>query len=320
MLDRLSTDRSIAGLVAQFVPLKVETDGPNWGQWASKYRHEGSGIPILYVIRADGEKLYAQSGSKPGAELPRFLLEHLKNAGTIFNDQQLAQVKSAVADSNEALAAGDAFTAVKRLESLRKLGTPGQLGSFAAAAQEADALYVKVVEQGKAALADAQQKLAGDDKFAGVLGVISANRIYGPLVDLKKELATAERDLNKSPELKAHLASAEALDRALGLAGQKSAALQKSAVTALSAIVARSPDSPAGAIAKAKLAELGVEPPATAAKGLRTWTDSTGQFKVEAELIRVADGKVELKKADGTVIAVPLDRLSPADQAAAAGK
>jgi len=46
----------------------------------------------------------------------------------------------------------------------------------------------------------------------------------------------------------------------------------------------------------------------------------TGKFSVEAELIKVADGKVELKKADGTLIAVPLDRLSTADQAAATGK
>jgi len=311
--------------VAQFVPLKVETDGPNWGQWASKYRHEGNAIPILYVIRADGEKLYAKSGGKPGDELPRFLLDHLRQAGTIFNDQQLAQIKSAVADTNTALEAGDAFTAVRRMESLRKLGTLGKLGSYATAAQEADALYVKLVEEGKTGLADAQQQLAGQDKFAGVLAVIAANRIYGSLAELKKELATAERDLSKNPELKPLVAPAESLDRALSLASQKSPVTRKSGVTSLLAIVSKSPGSPAAEIAKAKLTELGVETPAAdvpagAAKVSRTWTDATGKFSVEAELVRVADGKVELKKADGTIIAVPLDRLSPADQAAATGK
>lgn len=48
--------------------------------------------------------------------------------------------------------------------------------------------------------------------------------------------------------------------------------------------------------------------------GMRTWTDSTGQYKTEAEFVDFKDGRIHLKKADGTVVAIPLDRLSPADQ------
>lgn len=47
---------------------------------------------------------------------------------------------------------------------------------------------------------------------------------------------------------------------------------------------------------------------------LRTWTDVTGAFTVEAEFIGLADGKVELKKTDGKSISLPLDKLSPADR------
>ena len=46
----------------------------------------------------------------------------------------------------------------------------------------------------------------------------------------------------------------------------------------------------------------------------RTWTDTTGRFKVEAELVEVRDGNAVLKKADGPVIAVALQKLSPADR------
>ena len=46
----------------------------------------------------------------------------------------------------------------------------------------------------------------------------------------------------------------------------------------------------------------------------RTWTDTTGDFKVEAELLGVEDGLVRLKKEDGTVVSVPLARLSAADR------
>lgn len=47
----------------------------------------------------------------------------------------------------------------------------------------------------------------------------------------------------------------------------------------------------------------------------RQWTDSTGKFSVEAELVEVQDGKVLLKKtSDSTVITVPVARLSEADR------
>ncbi len=46
----------------------------------------------------------------------------------------------------------------------------------------------------------------------------------------------------------------------------------------------------------------------------REWTDATGKFSIKAELVDVRDGKVRLKKADGNVIAVPVAKLSKADQ------
>lgn len=46
----------------------------------------------------------------------------------------------------------------------------------------------------------------------------------------------------------------------------------------------------------------------------RTWTDQSGKFSVEAELIDVQDGKARLKKADGTILAVSLQKLSVADR------
>jgi WD40 repeat protein len=46
----------------------------------------------------------------------------------------------------------------------------------------------------------------------------------------------------------------------------------------------------------------------------REWTDSTGQFKIEAEFAGLKDGKVQLRKPDGTFVAIPLDKLSKLDQ------
>lgn len=53
---------------------------------------------------------------------------------------------------------------------------------------------------------------------------------------------------------------------------------------------------------------------AIAPLGAREWTDSTGKFKIEAEFVELKDGKVALKKADGTTLSIPLEKLSKADQ------
>ena len=47
----------------------------------------------------------------------------------------------------------------------------------------------------------------------------------------------------------------------------------------------------------------------------RTWTDSSGAHKVEAELLKVDGEIVHLKKADGAVIKVPLNKFCEDDQA-----
>jgi hypothetical protein len=45
----------------------------------------------------------------------------------------------------------------------------------------------------------------------------------------------------------------------------------------------------------------------------RQWTDSTGQFKVQAKFLRVEGEAIVLEKKDGEKIAVPKGRMSQAD-------
>lgn len=47
---------------------------------------------------------------------------------------------------------------------------------------------------------------------------------------------------------------------------------------------------------------------------VRTWSDFTGKFKIEAEFVSFDKGMVVLKKADGTTTTISIARLSPADQ------
>ncbi len=50
---------------------------------------------------------------------------------------------------------------------------------------------------------------------------------------------------------------------------------------------------------------------------VRTWTDNSGTYRVQAELIDCVNGVVRLRKTDGQIVSVPLDRLSALDRALA---
>lgn len=55
---------------------------------------------------------------------------------------------------------------------------------------------------------------------------------------------------------------------------------------------------------------LGIPDPSA----FRTWTDVTGNYRVEAQCVRFEDEIVHLKKRDGKVVQVPISKLSKADQ------
>lgn len=51
-----------------------------------------------------------------------------------------------------------------------------------------------------------------------------------------------------------------------------------------------------------------------ASGGKRTWTDSTGKFKIDAEFVSLASEQVQLLRPDGKLITLPIEKLSAADQ------
>lgn len=48
-------------------------------------------------------------------------------------------------------------------------------------------------------------------------------------------------------------------------------------------------------------------------KRIRTWTDRSGSFKVEAEFLLMKEGKIHLHKVNGVKIAVPVTKMSVED-------
>lgn len=253
--------------MVQFVPLKVDTDGANWGQWARKYAPEGNGIPIIYVIRADGQKMYGKSGAMNGDVLPKFMTLTLTQAGRIFNEKEFALLEKTVEAAKKSLDAGDTAAAVKSVAMLGKLGPLGNIGSHAKAAVEADALVKKLTEQGKAKLEESRQKIsAGSPPFEAVVSLVETHRVYLPLPELKSDLTAAMRELNKDAALREASEQAQALERAMALLETPSA--KSRATGALKQIVAKWPDAPVAKLAQEQLAK--VEPAAVAGEPAKT--------------------------------------------------
>ena len=46
----------------------------------------------------------------------------------------------------------------------------------------------------------------------------------------------------------------------------------------------------------------------------RTWSDSTGRFKIDAKLVCADDSEISLLKSDGKQVTIPLEKMSEADQ------
>jgi len=324
LLNRLQTDQSLARYAGWFIPLKIETNGEEWRKWASQYRHQGSSIPIVYVVRADGKQLYARSGSLPGPELPLMIEQVLSQAGTVYNDQQLQILKSSLDKSQELLDAGDTAGAVREFSKISKVGALGQLGSYAQPAVQADSFAQKLVEQGRTALTEANDKLGQEDsRLEGALALAETKRIYSALPPLRNDIVAAANAARTNPSLRDTLKLAEQLDEARDLL-QKPAG-QRRAVTALNRIIAENPGTPAAKLAGDWLQAENITPvPSVAAPAFRAWTSDRGTT-IEAALVDFGYGDpaakkdpfVVLEKRDGQRVTVPFARLSAASQALA---
>ncbi len=309
----------------------MTTDGnAQWSQWARQYPHEGQGIPVLYVIRADGEKLYARSGALSGAALPQMLLATLNQSGRIFSDAEAERLKAAVEQAKAAMQGEDPIAAARALGQLKPLGTPGELKSYSAPAQEADKLAEELASSASARIEEAKAGLQDPERaFESVLLLVEARDAYEVFPALHAEINQVLRSAERDEALSPLISQATSLERARRYAAAGTAGARKTAVTAYERIVQRYAGTKVEALARRELAELDPDAEILAAGGgdagpaekepraepFRTWTDRTGKFGTKARLVGVKEGRVALEKPDGKTIVLPLDRLSETDQA-----
>ena len=324
-MKRFREDLQLAPIVAQFVPLKLDTRTPEWQTWARQHPHDGNAIPIVYVVRADGETLYAKTGAPQGDDLPRLLLAQLGVAGKAITPAQATWFSQQADDLSSAMEQGDDKATFAILESLSRKGDPTNLGSYAASAVRIQELASTFVSQFQSELSEQRevwQQLDDQDNESWLKSareLAKLNQRYRELRLLRSELSQAIAEFKKNPLGREFYPSAELLVKAESVEDDSAKRAQEA--RKLRRMVARDSESLAAKQAIALLETWG-EPveaePAEETKPnaeFREWTDRTGKFKVVALFVELDGDEVVLRRQEGgQQIRVPVDRLSTDDR------
>ena len=291
------------------------------------YPVDGNGIPRLYVIRADGEKLYAAVGSLAGDMLPQMMLATIQQAGRSFSDADAMLLENAVTSAKSMLDQGNRLGAASALSAVTKFGSPDDFGSFAEPAITAGELYQQLLSAIDEQVKEAETMLAvasaDTDPLDSIIAIYEAEACYKLFPKLKSKAATLTRNLKKQSDYAETLSQADSLVKARLLASSINPRLRSRAPAAYTSVIRRFPTTRVDKLARAELAEI--EPEAKilqtnsdVAKPItefRKWTARTGNFSTTAKYLQHAAGKVQLQKLDGKRIVVDIPELSDEDQA-----
>jgi TolA-binding protein len=277
-------------LATQFVLLKVATDDRQmWSEWSRKYKHDGTGIPIVYVIRADGQMLYGKSGTP--APLPLFLVSALKQGGQLLPEKQLQSLQRNLQTVEQLRKAGQTEAAVGQLR--RNLGT-GSFSSVAvASAKLEDELTAEATEALQEAIADMNSET---ERLSAAIRLVRIDRDYGALPQMRKPLAVALKQHRTQVETRELLKQAEILLKAQTLQGTEK---WRQALASYQLVIDRYPKTPASALASREMDKLRSQstaaPTTPDSKGKPKPTrPSSPQDKQAASLLRL--GKLLLKR------------------------
>ena len=205
-------------MVAQFVPIKLDVASDEFQEWERAHPSEGRSIPIVYIVRADGETLYAKSGSLGGDALPELLVQALDSSGRVLNESEVNKIADVTAEFKEQQEAGDISGAIKSLNKLKRIGNPGEIPSYAASAVELNQLVIKLAETYHAELTQLDEMLQGDvekDKLVSMMKFLELRRKLTGFKLLKEEVAAFQKKMSRGKELRQLSREAKVIDAAI---------------------------------------------------------------------------------------------------------
>lgn len=229
---------------------------------------------MLFVIRADGQKIYGQSGCLSGDSLPEMLKRSQKLCGDVLSRDDQRVLKAAITQCESALKDGDLTAAANALAESESVGPFGQLNSYAKLAIRANQLAEQIGSDARNELNSLRRDL--DSPKVATARLRRFDRVFGDFPVVGPELDRLFDRTTRSTSI----ASAE--DQ-----------LNEDAATSAVAIIDSN----------------GLSDVSLSTESLRVWTSDNGAFSLEARLVAVHDNSIELVQPDGERFSVDIDRL-----------
>lgn len=217
--------------MAQVVPIKLDTGSEVWQTWARKHKAEGKGIPIVYVVRADGETLYANSGTLNDNQLKILLTAAMNNAGLVLGEKDVNILTEVTKQFQEFRLNGDPKSALKSLKPAKRyLGKSGQVGSYAKPAIDLNQEIRLLVQAANDSIQDVANQVekakeqSEEEQIRAIQKYLGIKDQYADLKPSKSELSRIYSNLRKNEQMKSLYDSIRILDMAAAAksASQKS--------------------------------------------------------------------------------------------------
>lgn len=349
-MQRLTTEPALQPLLAQFVPLELKVDDPEFALWRSRYKPTGNGIPMIFIVAADGREIYNRSGAPAGDGLPGLLTTAIQQTGGFkspggtavsMSDEKLVK---ALTGARRFLARDEPAAAIALLLPLIEDpagGSPenplaavsnapgamppggnatGLVPPGAATASEASdprnqmrKLLAELEQRAQGELTPALQDLeAAENPLVAAVRLLRVERLYGELPGIKTALADGLNRLSAGGDGETLLDQAKMIDKARQYEQRKS---KRSAIAAYRKLIAAHPGTQAASLSQQRIDQLsgGSSEVQTAGENPspRRWSDRSGQYSVLATLVSSDGTHVRIKKdEDGEIVSVPLKILS----------
>lgn len=296
----------------------------DWNKWNQRYPHKLRAIPMIFVLRSDGELLYSDSGSLTGQSLPTMLTTVLRRSGKQFNESQSQLLSKQVAVAEEALELEDWVSIASALAPVSQFWLPEKHGSYAEQCLKADEIFKRAADAAVREVhssCDAAKSSA--NPFDLVLKIVETRAAFESFVETRKAIDPVFLEIKKDDKLQPLIKPCELLVTARRSASAENPRTRRRAESGYSAVIRKYPDSPAERLARAELRELNPgaealqspsEAPKPSNKRLpRLWSSREGGYSVTAQLVSIQQDAAVLRKTDGQIVKVPLEKLSEKD-------
>lgn len=313
-MQRLNTEKSLAPYVTQFVPLKVDTATPEYAELQRKHRSEGNTIPKIFVIRADGKKLYAKSGSLSGDQLPTLMVAAVREMGRPLSPTEAKTLAEINQEIKAAIDKKDWRTAGQLFRKIKKLGPFGGITSFAKAAVENNQLASQMqtsIEEFATEFASSIE--SAETRFEAGIQLMQLKSDIGTLPSFRKGINELEKSLRSKLENSKKLSELKSVAAAIRKLDHASETARTRAVTTLQDFVESTEDATAKEFISGLMKQVETPLPQKSPPKERIWTSNDGKFSIKATYLKSDGVNVSLKKSNGETIAVPLSRLSKTD-------